>query len=242
MTGDYDLSATSSDLLASRSSHELAALYWSVKANKELASVAFGRFEQLKPDSERTHLLVGDMYRQRQRYEQAESEYQTASALAPQDPAPLFGLASAYAHDSNLSQALNTAKRALGMSPTDPDLNLLVGEILVSRREWIPAEDYLKRALGGAKPQVLPHLHALLGKVYEQTGRVQEAISELEMGLTSDDDGSLHYQLARLYSGIGNKAAAQEAFQQSKLLEQKRRKRAVIAVQDSSDVMQDDIP
>ncbi len=242
MTGDYNLSATSSDLLTSRSPEELAALYWSVKANKELASVAFVRFEQLEPDSEQTHLLVGDMYRQRQRYEQAESEYRMASALAPQDPAPLFGLASAYAHDSNLDQALDTAKRALGMSPTEPDLNLLVGEILVSRREWIPAEDHLKRALGGAKPQMLPHLHALLGQVYEQTGRVQEAISELELGLTSDEDGSLHYQLARLYSSIGNKAAAQEAFRQSKLLEQKRRERAVIAVQDSSDVMQNDIP
>ena len=242
MTGDYSLSATASDLLASRSPHDLAALYWSVKANEELASVVFGRFEQLEPDSVRTHLLLGDMYRQRQRYEQAESEYKMASALAPQDPAPLFGLASAYAHDSNPDEALGTAKRALGMSPNDPDLNLLVGEILVSRREWVLAEDYLKCALGGAKPQMLPHLHALLGQVYEQTGRIQEAISELQIGLTSDEDGSLHYQLARMYSNLGNKAAAQEAFQQSKLLEQKRRERAVIAVQDSSDVIQNDIP
>ena len=80
MTGDYSLSATASDLLATRSPHDMAALYWSVKANEKLAFVAFGHFEQLKPDSERTHLLLGDMYRQRQRFEQAESEYRTASA------------------------------------------------------------------------------------------------------------------------------------------------------------------
>jgi tetratricopeptide (TPR) repeat protein len=242
MTGDYSLSATASDLLASRSPHDMAALYWSVKANEQLASVAFGRFEQLKPDSERTHLLLGDMYRQRQRYEQAESEYKIASALAPQDPAPLFGLASTYAHDANPDKALNTAKRALGMSPNDPDFNLLVGEILVSKREWVPAEDYLKRVLGGAKPQMLPHLHALLGEVYENTGRIQEAIRELRMGLASDEDGSLHYQLARMYRSIGDKAAAQNALQITKMLEQKRNERAVIAVQDSSDVMQNDIP
>ena len=82
MTGDYSLSATASDLLATRSPHDMAALYWSVKANEKLAFVAFGHFEQLKPDSERTHLLLGDMYRQRQRFEQAESEYKTASTLA----------------------------------------------------------------------------------------------------------------------------------------------------------------
>lgn len=242
MTGDFNLSATASDLLASRSPHDMAALYWSVKANEQLASVAFGRFEQLEPDSERTHLLLGDMYRQRQRYEQAESEYKMASALAPQDPAPLFGLASAYFQGSNTDQAFSSAKIALAMSPNDPDLNLLVGEILVSRREWAQAEDYLKSGLSSAKPQMLPHLHSLLGKVYENTGRTQEAISELQMGVASDEDGEVYYQLARLYSSIGNKTAAQDAIQRVKALEQKRRERAVIAVQDSSDVMQNDNP
>lgn len=242
MTGDYDLSAIASDLLASRSPNDMAALYWSVKANEQLASVAFGRFEQLEPDSERTHLLLGDMYRQQQRYEQAESEYKVASALAPQDPAPLFGLASAYFRGSNTDQALSSAKIALKMSPNDPDLNLLIGEILVSRHEWEQAEDYLKSGLSGAKPQMLPHLHALLGKVYEHTGRTQEAISELRMGVASDKDGEVYYQLARLYASIGDKTAAQDALQHVKELEQKRRERAVIAVQDSSGVIQNDNP
>ena len=76
--------------------HDLAAHYWSVKANERLAFMAFSRFEKLDPNSERTHLMLGDMYRQRQRFEQAESEYKAASLLAPQDTAPLFGLASAY--------------------------------------------------------------------------------------------------------------------------------------------------
>jgi tetratricopeptide (TPR) repeat protein len=241
MTGDYSISATASDLLATRSPHNMAALYWSVKANEKLAFVAFDRFEQLEPGSERTHLLLGDMYRQRQHFQQAESEYKTALTLAPQDTAPLFGLASAYSQDSKTDQALSTAKTALGMSPNDPELNLLVGEILVSRHEWVQAEDYLKHGLN-AKPQMLPHLHALLGEVYENMGRTQEAIGELLMGVASDEDGTVYYQLGRIYSSIGNKAAAQDAFQRLKVLEQKRRGHAVIAVQDSSDVMQNDIP
>jgi len=242
MTGDYNLSATASDLLESRSPHDMAALYWSVKANEQLASAAFSRFEQLEPDSERTHLLLGDMYRQRQRYEQAENEYKTASSLAPQDTAPLFGLAMAYFNGSHMDQAFSSAKTALRMRPNDPDLNLLVGEILVSRHEWAQAESYLKRGLSGVKPQMLPHLHALLGKVYENTGRTQEAISELRMGVASDEDGQVYYQLARLYRSIGNKVAAQDAIHNVKMLEQKRRERAVIAVQDSSNVAQSDIP
>ena len=240
MTGDYSLSAAASDLLAARSPHEMAALYWSVKANEKLAFVAFGHFEQLKPDSERTHLLLGDMYRQRQRFEQAESEYKTASTLAPEDPAPLFGLASAYSQDSKTDQALSTAKTALGMSPNDPDLNLLAGEILVSRHEWTEAEDFLNKSLE-AKPQALPHVHILLGEVYEGTGRTQDAISQLQMGLPADEDGSAYYRLARIYSRMGNKVAADAAIEHVKALQESRRQRAVVAVQDSSAAMQDDI-
>jgi tetratricopeptide (TPR) repeat protein len=241
MTGDFSLSAAASDLLARKSPQDLGALYWSVKANEQLASLAFDQFEQLQPESERTHLLLGDMYRQRQRYERAESEYEAASVLAPRDPAPLYGLAWAYFHGSNPDKALHNAKKALGISPNDPDINLLVGEILVSLHQRAQAEDYLKAGLD-VKPQMLPHLHALMGEVYEHTGRVQDAISELQMGLTSDEDGSLHYQLARMYIRLGDKAAAENALQVTKELEHRRRERAAIAVQDSSDVMQNDLP
>jgi len=241
MTGDFGLSAAASDLLARRPPQDLAALYWSVKANEQLASLAFDQFDRLEPESERTHLLLGDMYRQRQRYEQAESEYETASMLAPRDPAPLYGLARAYFHGSNPDKALDDAKKALEISPNDPDINLLVGEILVSLHQWTQAEGYLKASLG-AKPQMLPHLHALLGEVYNNTGRLQDAISEFRMGLASDEDGSLHYQLARIYLRLGNKAAAENALQVTKELERRRSERAVIAVQDSSNVMQSDLP
>jgi tetratricopeptide (TPR) repeat protein len=240
MTGDYGLSATASDLVASRSPHELAALYWSVKANERLASAAFDRFEQLKPDAERTHLLLGDIYRQRKRFEEAESEYKTAAKLSPQDAAPLFGLASAYSQNSETDQALSTAKAGLQLTPNDPDLNLLIGEILVSRHMWNEAEPFLNKSLD-AKPQTLPHVHVLLGEVYEGTGRTGDAISQLKMGLAADDDGSVYYRLSRIYTRVGDKAAADAAMQHVKALEASRRERAVVAVQDSSAAMQDDI-
>ena len=240
MTGDYDLAATASDRVVGRLPHNAAARYWSVKANERLAVRAFSRFEQLEPNSERTHLMLGDMYRQRQRFDQAESEYKAASLLAPQDTAPLFGLASAYLQDSKEDQALAIARTALDKNPEDPDFNLLIGEILIARREWSDAEAYLKRGMG-AKPQMLPHLHVLLGEVYENTNRPQQAITELQMGAFSDETGGAYYQLARLYMSEGNKAAAEDAFAHTKDLEKKRRERAVIAVEDDSDVMQSDI-
>jgi tetratricopeptide (TPR) repeat protein len=240
MTGDYDLAATASDRVVARLPQDAAARYWSVKANERLAINAFSRFEQLDPNSERTHLMLGDMYRQRQRFEQAESEYKSASLLAPQDTAPLFGLASAYFLDSKEDQALAIARTALDKNSDDPDFNVLIGEILVARREWSDAEAYLKRGMG-AKPQMLPHLHVLLGEVYENTNRPQQAITELQMGASSDETGGAYYQLARLYMSEGNKAAAESAFAHTKDLEKKRQERAVVAVEDGSDIMQSDI-
>lgn len=240
MTGDYDLAAEASDQVVARSPHDTAARYWSAKANELLAFRSFSRFEQLAPNSERVHLMLGDMYRQRQRFQQAESEYKEALFLAPKDAAPLYGLALTYSQDSKQDQALTIARAALDKDPDDPDFNLLIGEILVMDRAWSDAEAYLKRAMG-AKPQMLPHLHFLLGEVYEHTNRPQEAITELQMGAFSDKTGSAYYQLARLYMREGNKRAAQDAFAHWKTMEQERRERAVIAIEDNSDVAQSDI-
>jgi tetratricopeptide (TPR) repeat protein len=242
MTGDYRLAATASDWLKKKSPRSMAALYWSVRVNEKFASSAFSRFEQLAPDSERTHLLLGDMYRQRQHYREAEEEYQTAATLSSGDTAPLFGLASAYVHDSNPDGALTVARKALQISPNDADLNMLAADILVSKHKWDMAEEYLKRALDGAKPQQLPRLHVLLGQVYDHTGRTQEAINELKKGIASDEGGEVHYQLGRLYTSIGNEAAAKDAFEKARALAQKKRERAVIALQDSSSSLMGDIP
>lgn len=240
MTGDYDLAATVSDRAATQSPQDAAARYWSVKANERLAFRAFSRFGELDPNSERTHLMLGDMYRQRQRFQQAESEYKEASALAPQDAAPLFGLASAYSQDSKEDEALTIARTARDRNPDDPDFNLLLGEILVGRHAWTEAETYLNRA-NGVKTQMLPHLHILLGEVYEHTNRPKQAITELQMGASSDETGGAYYQLARLYMSEGKKTAAQDALAHTKELEKKRLAHAAIAVEDGSDAMQSDI-
>jgi len=61
-----------------------------------------------------------------------------------------------------------------------------------------------------------PTFTALLGQVYARTGRPKEAIKELTQGLASDEDGSVHYQLARLYQEAGDASAAAAAFEKSK--------------------------
>lgn len=237
-TGDYNLASTAAAAITPQSA---AALYWSVKANEHLAFTALEKFARLEPNSARSHLLLGDMYRQRRRYDDALSEYQKALAITPNDPAALLGLASSYLGDAQIEKTIQTAQLGLQQTPADPELNLLVGEALVAQHQFAPAEPFLKKALN-AKPQMLPHVYALLGEVYAQTGKTQQAIEELKLGLPSDEDGSLHYQLARLYRQTGDNKAATTAIEQMKVLQQRRLQGAVVALKDSHPTNLDDGP
>ena len=67
--------------------------------------------------------------------------------------------------------------------------------------------------------------------MYAQTDRTQQAIAELKLALTSDKDGSLHYQIARLYLKVGDRHSAAQAFEVSKRLEQEGLMRATVAME-----------
>lgn len=231
-TGDYELAASASERLADVAPHSAAALYWSIKANERLAFVELDKFQQLEPNSARSHLLLGDIYRQRRRFDDAQAEYEKALTLTPNDPAALLGLASAYLGNGNIDKAIQTAQLGLKQAPADADLNLLMGEALVSRHQYAGAEPFLLKALS-AKPQMLPHVHALLGQIYAETGKTPQAIEQLRLGLASDQNGSLHYQLARLYRRTGDTKAAAAAIDQMKAIQRQYRQGAVIALQDS---------
>lgn len=241
LTGDDRVASRTADVLLSLTPQSPETLYWSIKAKEQLAVQALRRYEQLEPNSEKTHLLLGDMYRQRRQDEDAQAQYQQALAIRPDDPAALLGLAYAYFGDGNLTQALATAKQALAQSPSDPEVNLVIGEILVARHDFAGAEPFLRRSLG-ARPQMLPHIHALLGRVDVETGRNAEAIQELRQGLSSDTDGTVYYQLARACRRVGDNTDAEAAMEKVKALEQRRRQASVIAVEDSHPADPDSLP
>jgi hypothetical protein len=78
-------------------------------------------------------------------------------------------------------------------------------------------------------------------KIYAETGRTEDAIAQLQMGLAADRDGGTYYKLARMYRKAGDTRKADAAMQQVKGLEQQRQKGAVTALQDSSRPV-DDLP
>ncbi|HEV7220982.1 MAG TPA: tetratricopeptide repeat protein [Terriglobales bacterium] len=220
--------------LAASSQTEAEGLYWETRSSQKLATQALSRASQLDSGSPKMHVLLGDIGRQRQDFAAAEQEYRKALALQPNDTGALFGLALALLADNLPEEASRVTQDALANSPDDPEINAVMGEILCARHDFASAEPYLKRSLN-AKPEYVLHVHALLGNVYAHTDRIQEAMAELKLALPGDKDGSLHYQIGRLYLKVGDKKAATDAFEDSQRLKKEGLEHAAIAMQQGED-------
>ena len=214
-SGHFRIAALASDRLRRKYPNDPRGWYWAVRANQKMGVAALERAGEVEPDSPRIHASLGDAYRRREMFEEARQEYAKVLAISPDSVAGLAGLAATDLADLKLEQARIAAQKALAQRPADSEINLLMGEILVAQQEYAKAEPYLRQSLH-VRPDLLPRVHALLGQLLARTGRPQEALRELTQGLSSDEDGSLHYQLARLYREAGDLKAAAAALEKSK--------------------------
>lgn len=230
LTGDYSSALKSSGRLAQNPATEAEGLYWEIKAAGNLATESLARASAADPNSPKLHVLLGDIYRQQKNVLEAEKEYRQALSLRPEDTGAQFGLCLALLAAGQNDEALSLAQTSLAKNPDDPELNAVMGEILCARNEHAGAEPFLKKSLN-TKPEFVSRVHALLGNVYAKTNRTQEAIAELKLGLESDRDGSVHYQLARLYLKVGERASADQAFEVSKRIQREGLIHATVAME-----------
>ncbi len=233
-SGNYETAADASEKLALHTGTEAEGLYWEIKSAQKLATEALARASDIDSGSPKMHVLLGDLYRQRKYYPDAEQEYRKALALQPEDTGALFGLSLALLADSDIDEALRLAQAALKKNPDDAEFNAVMGEILSARHDFSTAEPYLKRGLN-TKPELVPHVHALLSRVFAETNRTQQAIAELKLGLADDKDGRLHYQMGRLYLKVGDRDAAERAFEVSARMRKEGLTRAAVAMQQGED-------
>jgi tetratricopeptide (TPR) repeat protein len=234
LTGNYANALKAATRLGSIPSTEIEGLYWETKTVQRLATEAFSRASATDPDSPKLHVLLGDIHRQSKNFPDAEQEYRKALALRPEDRGAQFGLSLALLAEGQNEQAMSLAHAALEKNSDDPELSAVMGEILCAQGDYAGAEPYLKKSLH-TKPELLPRVHALLGKVYAQTDRTPQAIEELKLALPDDKDGRVHYQIARLYLKVGERDAARQAFELSDRLRKQGLTKAAVAMQQGQD-------
>jgi tetratricopeptide (TPR) repeat protein len=217
-SGDYVSAAATGERLSRARAPDPAVLYWTAKASRKLALGALARAGTIAPDSPRIHLILGDLYRQKNKYAEAEDEFQKSLAIQPGNLGGLLGLATTYYMDAKYEPAAARSRDALERSPHDPEANLLMAEIQIAQHHYTEAEPYLQLDISGARPEVVARVHAVKGKLYAATGRSADAVNELKQALDYDEDGSLQYVLGKQYQKLGDEKAATAAFERSKTL------------------------
>ena len=225
LDGDYLPALRASEKALASDPNHLAALYWKAEASEKLAIDALTRAGLADPNSYRTHLIAAQKYGSEQNFEASEMEYHAVLKLNPSDQGAHLGLATTYWKELKADQALGELKWVLATHPQDTQANLIQGDILVTRHQYSEARPYLLAATSGEGDAGF-YAHALLGKVYAAQGDLHAAIKELEMGLPADDDGSMHFQLYRLYEKNGDRDKASVALEQSQGLRNQMEDRA----------------
>jgi len=228
-SGDFQTSFLASQRVVEADARGPAAWYWRIKASEVLAVNALIQADLAQPNSPAVHVMLGDVYRDRKKYDEAEAEYLKAIELKPLSVPAHFGLAATFYRAFLYDKALPELETALRLEPQNPQANFMMADVLAYQRKFAQAEPYAQAALHGPESN-LPLAHALLGKIYGAQGRTPEAIKELQQALPDDRDGSLHYQIAMLYKKIGDESAAREALKQSEALRKEQEQRAQEAI------------
>jgi lipopolysaccharide biosynthesis regulator YciM len=171
----------------------------------------------LTPGSSRVHLLMAELYQERQQFSNAQEEYEKAIALGEMDPAAHLGLANVYYRQSQDKKARAELKCVLDADPTNWQAGFLMGEILVGGRQYTEAIPYLQKALRGDSLSA-PRVHSLLSRCYAAQGQLALALAELKPALSDDKDGVFHYQLYQLQEKMGDHASAAIALRESERL------------------------
>jgi len=228
--GEFQTTSMAARRLKTNPGSRVQGLYWESKADQALAIAALTRASEIDADSPRMHVLIGDVFRQKRQWDNAEAQYRKAVSLDPKSRIARLSLAIVLFSQLKTDEAFEVDRSLLSEDANDPEANLLAGEILVQRNQFAEAEPYLLKCTH-LKPEFMARLHSLLGQVYAETNRIPAAIDEYNSGLSTDEDGSVHYQLGRLYQKQGDRNAAQQAFAESQRLRREWDARAHIAIE-----------
>ena len=176
--------------------------YWRARAANELALTAFKRLDALADSPERRSVRA-TVARAEQRFTDAVAELKAALAFAPGNPALVYELASAQYQARDYEQALATLVPLIKQQPDDPRLLKIAGYSLLQLRRLDEAVPTLRRVV--ERDAADPGARLALGRALLQSGDVGAAIPFIEPQLADDEDGSLHVQLARAYTGLGQR-------------------------------------
>ena len=197
--------------------------YWQARAATELARAAFKQLDAL-PDSRERREMRATFALTERRYTEAIGELKAALKFAPGDPVLVDDLGTAYYSARDYEHAVTTLSPLVKSGAADPRLLTVYGDSLLQLQRVDEAVPMLQRATEGSPGDPVPRL--ALARAYLQKGDFAAAIPMIDPHLAGDQDGSLHAQLARAYTGIGQRDRAEALLKRSQEIQRAAQERS----------------
>jgi len=172
----------------------------------------------LQPKADDLYVARGVLYVQLAQYDKAESDFEKAYALNPNQSLSIAaqGLTAVQAND--LDHALVSIQEKLKLKPNDPLLLYLQADLL-SQKGVDPGTADFQLAMRSAQKSValqptLAASRAVLAKLYMQAGQYQQAIEQCRKALSIDPkDQTAVYRLIQALRKTGQKKEIPELLQ-----------------------------
>ncbi len=189
---------------------------------------ALDKFRQavkVRPSFADAYISMGDIYKSEKRYEDAADMYKNAIEFSPSNATAYIKLSDSYVLMKKFDEADRVIRRAIDIlgERADDSVYYKRAFILHELGRYDEATEPARRAIIiiSSKPEVrydkelqknLAKYKVLLGDIYSQTGRVEEAVRELKEALEIDpfSDSALLF-LARTLSKSEEKSQLKEA-------------------------------
>jgi len=158
----------------------------------------------LHPNAAALYFARGVLQVQLAQYDTAQSDFETAYRLDPNQSLSTAALGLAAVQHNDLDRALSTVEVRLARQPNNPVLLYLLADILLQNGAE-PGTANFRKAMRSAESSVklgpeLGPAHAVLAKLYLQSGNYQRAVTECHKALEIDpaDQTSIYHLIQAL--------------------------------------------
>jgi tetratricopeptide (TPR) repeat protein len=125
------------------------------------------------------------------------------------------GYADPAVETRKLERNIRILEREVKERPNDPFVLFNLGQSAVEKREWDQALGYLGRSLAGSAPtdSIVRKIYALIARVHQTMGNLQEALRTCAEGLKLDgEDAELWFRKAVVHRHRGERAEAERCW------------------------------
>ena len=208
--GEYQAAFQSLQALPPAQTNSAEAAYWRALCYEKLATAAYLHLYQADPDSYRFHQLLGDLNAAKNDDGKAIDEYRLAVQAKPSVPNLHYSLGHILWKDLKVSEARTEFQTELALNPNHAGALDDLGDTYLLEHQPAMALPYLTRAL--AADPANSDIHRDLGTAYSELKNYSKAEAEFKIAVAGDNDGSVHYKLARVYQALGEKENASREF------------------------------